>query len=211
VLAVTAAAPALVHAAEELPWYGGIGVGHADVKRPGSWAERVDGSLRAQGVTSTTSISTGDTAWKLFGGYQFNGNLGVEAAYSKLGKFGGVSSVTAPAAGTGTGTWDASAFSLAAVGTFPIHENRLSAIGKLGLAYTKLDVSVAARGVGGATAVVNPSNDRTNLMLGVGLRFDLTKRVALRAEWEHYNNVGDGSTTGQSAIDVWSLNAQFRF
>jgi hypothetical protein len=33
----------------------------------------------------------------------------------------------------------------------------------------------------------------------------------LRAEFERFNNVGDGSDTGQSPIHVWSLSAQVRF
>jgi OmpA-OmpF porin, OOP family len=208
--ATTAAAPAFVVAADEPSWYGGIGLGRGEVARPGSWAERTDLSLFTQGVTSVTTISTGNTAWKLFGGYQMNENFGVEAGYARLGKFGGISTVTAPAAGTGSGTWDASAFSVSAVGTLPIHENRVSAIGKLGLAYTRLDVNETAPR-GATTVALNPSNDRANLVLGIGLRFDLTKTVGLRAEWEHYSNVGDGTSTGQSAVDVWSLNAVFRF
>ena len=204
------ALPLAAHAADESPWYGGIGLGHSDVKRPGSWAQQADIALRPQGVTSVTTISSGNTSWKVFGGYQFNESFGIEAAYARLGKFGGTSAVTAPAAGTGTGTWDASAFSVAAVGYLPVHENRVYAFGKLGVAYTHLGVSVVAPN-GAGSAVFSPVNDRGNLMLGFGMRFDLTKKVGLRAEWEHFNNVGDGSSTGQSAIDIWSISAQYRF
>ncbi len=202
--------PACVLAADESPWYGGAGVGHSDAKRPGSWAEQADLAFRGQGVTSLTTINSGDTSWKLFGGYQYNEHVAVEAAYARLGKYGGSSRVTAPAAGSGAGTWDASAFSLAAVGSLPIHENRVAATGKLGLAYTHLDVNATATG-GALTAVSNQSNDRVNLLLGVGIRFDLTKKFGVRAEYEHYTNVGDASKTGQTAIAIWSLGGYFRF
>jgi len=210
-LAATAvSAPLSVSAADESPWYAGAGIGRGEAKRPGSWVEQADLAFKAQGVTSVTNIGTGSTAWKLYGGYQWDENLGVEAGYARLGRFNGVSNVTAPAAATGSGTWDASAFSLAAVGTLPIKE-RFAAIGKLGLAYTRLSVSATAPGAGGAAVAFNPSNDRVNLMLGLGLRFDLSKKVGLRAEYEQYSNVGDATKTGQTAIGVWSLGAQYRF
>ena len=197
-------------AADDLSWYAGAGLGRGDAKRTGSWAEHADLAFRTQGVTSLTTISNGNSAWKMFGGYVFNENVSVEAAYSRLGRFGGTSTVTAPAAGTGSGTWDASALSLAAIGSLPIHENRVAATGKLGLARTRLGVSAAASG-GGTSAAFGPSNDRINLMLGVGMRFDLTKQFGVRAEYDYYNNVGDGTTTGQTGVAVWSLNGFYRF
>lgn len=209
-LFVMSCAMASAFAAEEAPWYGGISLGHGEAKRTGSWAEQTDLSFRGQGVTSLTTISTGSSAWKMFGGYQFDENFGVEASYARLGKFNGTSTVTAPAAGTGSGKWEADAFSVAAIGTLPIHENRVAAFGKLGLAYTRLSVSATATG-GGTAAAFSPSNDRINPMLGVGIRFDLTKKVGLRAEFEHYNNVGEGGKTGQSSVEMLSIGMQYRF
>lgn len=208
-LILTVAAPVAV-AADESPWYGGLSVGRAEVKRPNSWAEQTDLTLRGLGVTGLTNVSTGKTSWKLFGGYQYNENLAVEAQYASLGRFGSTTAVTAPAAGTGSGKWDASAFSVAAVGILPIQENRVSAFGKLGLALTMLDVNVTAPR-GGAIVGISQSNNRANLMLGVGLQFEVTKKIGIRAEFEHYNNVGDGSSVGQSAIDVWTIGALYRF
>lgn len=196
--------------AEEAPWYGGISLGHGEVKRPGSWGEQADLSFRGLGVTSLTTVSSGSSAWKLFGGYQIDENFGVEAAYTRLGKFNGNSTVTAPAAGTGSGKWETDAFSVAATGTLPIHENRVAAFGKLGLAYTNLSISATATG-GATTAAYSPSNSRINPMLGIGIRFDMTKKIGLRAEFEHYNNVGEGGKTGQSAVEMLSIGMQYRF
>ena len=86
----------------------------------------------------------------------------------------------------------------------------VAATGKLGLARTRLGVSAAATG-GGTSAAFGPSNDRINMMLGVGMRFDLTKQFGVRAEYDYYNNVGDGTTTGQTGVAVWSLNGFYRF
>jgi OOP family OmpA-OmpF porin len=209
-VAATGVVPAVATGADDAGWYAGAGIGRSDAKRPGSWGAQSDVLLRAQGITSLTTVQSGDTGWKLFGGYRYNEHLGVEVSYARLGKFSGTSAVTAPAAGTGTGSWDASAFGVAAVGHLPVHENRVTAIGKLGLAYTRLDVNLAA--ARGATSIaLNPSENRVGLMLGAGLQFDLTRRFGVRAEYDYYNSVGDGSTIGQTAVAVWSLSGVFKF
>jgi OmpA-OmpF porin, OOP family len=187
-------------------WYAGIGVGRGDAKRTGSWAEQADLGLLAKGTTSLTTIGGGDTGWKFYVGNQFHENIAVEAGYTRLGKFGGSSVVTAPAAGVATGTWDAYAANVSAVGLIPLG-NQFTAFGKLGIAYSRLSASVVAPG----PVVFSPSASRFEPLIGLGVRYDFNKRIGLRAEWEHFNNVGDGSTTGQTAVEVWSLNAQFRF
>ena len=204
--AMAAGAPGVRAADESVGgWYAGIGAGHSDAKRTGSWAEQADLGLQTRGTTSTTTVGGGDTAWKLYIGDQIHENIAIEAGYTRLGKFGGSSVVTAPAAGLGTGTWDAYAANVSVVGLVPLVQ-QFTAFGKLGIAYSRLSVNVVAPGV-----VFAPSSSRFEPVIGLGFRYDFNKRVGLRAEWEHYNNVGDGSTTGQTAVEVWSLNAQFRF
>lgn len=210
ILALMTCVAGPVYCADESPWYGGISAGRGEAKRTGSWAEQTDLSFRGQGVTSLTTVGTGSTAWKMFGGFQFDENLGVEASYARLGKFNGNSTVTAPGAGIGSGKWEADAFAVAATGSLPFQENRAAAFAKLGLAYTRLSVSATAAG-GGTSAAFSPSNDRINPMLGVGIRFDMTKKIGLRAEFEHYNNVGEGGKTGQSAVEMLSIGMQYRF
>jgi hypothetical protein len=189
-----------------LGWYAGLGAGHSDAKRTGSWAEQADLGLQTRGTTSVTTVGGGDTAWKLYVGDQIHENVAIEAGYTRLGKFGGSSVITAPAAGRGTGTWDAYAGNVSVVGLVPLG-NQFTAFGKLGIAYSRLAVNVVAPGPVGFA----PSAGRFEPVIGLGFRYDFNKRIGLRAEWEHYNNVGDGSTTGQTAVEVWSLNAQFRF
>ena len=192
----------LAHAADEPAWYTGVGIGRTDVKRTNSWAAQTDAALRTNnGLTSSTLIESHDTAWKLFGGYQFNEFVAVEAGYNYLGSFKGVTTITAPAASTASGKWDASAISVAAVGTYPI-VNRFGLLFKGGLAVTRLKASVAQ---------FNANETRVQPMLGFGVKFDVTKTIGLRAELERFNNVGDGSTTGQSAVNVWSVSALYRF
>ena len=191
-------------AADDAGWYVGAGGGRGELKRPGSFGQVETGILaQTRGVISTTMIDSHETAWKIFGGYQFNENFAVEAAYHDLGSFKGVTTITAPAASVAPGKWDATAGSLAAVGMYPLVKG-LSLMGKAGLAVTDLKVSVPG-------ALYSPSVTRVQPLLGVGLKYEFNKTFGVRAEFERFNNVGDGSDTGQSPIHFWSLGAQVRF
>jgi OOP family OmpA-OmpF porin len=191
-------------AADDAGWYVGAGGGRSEVQRPGSFGQVETGILQqTRGISSTTQIDSHDTAWKIFGGYQFNENFAVEAAYHDLGSFKGVTTITAPAASVAPGKWDATAGSLAAVGMYPLVKG-LFVMGKAGLAVSELKVSVPG-------ALYSPSVNRVQPLLGVGLKYEFNKMFGLRAEFERFNNVGDGSDTGQSPIHVWSLGAQVRF
>lgn len=192
-----------IHAADDPGWYAGAGVGRTDVKKTSSWAQLTDGTLATRGITSNTVIDSHDTAWKLFGGYQFNENFAVEGGYHNLGQFKGATVITAPAASTAVGKWDAYAGSVAAVGIYPV-VNRFAVFAKAGLAVTRLKVDVPG-------AQFSPSATRVQPLLGVGVKYDINKAFGLRGEFERFNNVGDGSKTGQSPINVWTVSGQYRF
>jgi OmpA-OmpF porin, OOP family len=205
----TAAMPAAVSAAQPIAndpaWYAGGGIGRSDVKRSNSWANQTDALLRANsGITSSTLIESHDTAWKLFGGYQFNDIVAVEVGYHDLGKLKGVTTITAPAPGTAAGTWEASALSVSAVATYGITD-RFGFLIKGGLAATRLKANVSS------PAPFSANETRVQPVLGVGVKFDFTKAIGVRAEFERFNNIGDGATTGQSPFQVWSVSGLYRF
>jgi OmpA-OmpF porin, OOP family len=192
----------VVQAADDPAWYAGAGVGRSDAKRTNSWANQTDAFLLTRGITGSTLIDSHETAWKIFGGYQFNDIIAVEVAYNDLGSFKGVTSISAPApASTAGGSWDASAVSVSAVATYQL-ASRFGLLFKGGLAVTRLEASVSQ---------FNANETRVQPLLGVGVKFDATKKIGIRGEFERFNNVGDGDKTGQSAINVWSVSALFRF
>ena len=194
-----------VQAADDSSWYIGAGFGTSDAKRTTSWGQQADVALLANGITSSTLVESHATAWKFFAGYQFDQNFALEGGYTDLGKFNGTTTVTAPAAGLATGKWQArSPLNLAVVGSYPI-KDRFSVLGKLGLAVTKVTASITP------PAPASLSATRVQPLLGVGLKYDFTKAFAVRGEFEHFNNVGDGSNTGQTTIHMWSLSGQYRF
>ena len=131
-----------------------------------------------------------DTAWRLFGGYQINRNFAAEVGYHHLGRVNFVG-----------GDRDAKVWELVGIGMWPV-ASALSVYGKLGGYYGKSELHSS----------VVPSGDETNtgLTYGVGVQYDFTQQVALRGEWQRYDNVG-GNRTGQTDIDVLNVGVLYRF
>jgi OmpA-OmpF porin, OOP family len=129
-----------------------------------------------------------DTGMKIFGGFKFNPNVGLEASWVDLGE------VSASVPG-GTATGEVDGFGLAVVGMIPLNE-KFGLFGKVG-AYM-WDSTVSAPGFGSV------SDDGTDIMFGGGVNWNLTTRFGLRAEWERFDIDGDN-------IDFISIGAQFNF
>jgi OOP family OmpA-OmpF porin len=144
---------------------------------------------------------------EVFAGYQVNKYFGVEGGYANLGEYNVNSSVSAPVAAVGTSTWEANnVWSLSALGYVPIQEH-FSAFGRLGLAYSRLSFNYSDT----AGDAINASKNATSPLFGLGLKYDLTKNASVRGEFERYENIGDGATTGQSSVNVWSVGLQYHF
>lgn len=173
-------------AAQDRPFYAGAQIGQ-------SKAESTCDGVSGAGV----SCNDTGTAGKVFGGYRFHPNFAAELAYTDLGE----AKATGPA---GTITASSNAFDLSLVGTLPVWQ-RLSAYARLGVYRAKTEVNVN-------TVTVRRTDRETNtgMTYGIGASYDITKRVALRAEWQKYNEVG-GSSTGEDDITVLSVGALFRF
>ncbi|MFL6692167.1 MAG: outer membrane beta-barrel protein, partial [Ramlibacter sp.] len=88
------AAQAQAMAQDTTGWYAGGNIGRTRATIDDA---RITSGLRGEGL-GTTGIEDrdGDNGYKLFGGYQFNRNIGLEFGYFDLGKFG-YTAHTAPA------------------------------------------------------------------------------------------------------------------
>ncbi|MDE2565228.1 MAG: OmpA family protein [Burkholderiales bacterium] len=167
-------------AQDEGYYYGGVSVGasRARIDDP-----RISAALLGAGL-QTTSMSKHerDTGFKVFGGYQFDRYLGLEAGYFDLGRFG-FGSTTVPA-GRLDGQIRLHGLNLDLVGTWPLTE-RLSAIGRVGAQYARASDRFSGSG---AVSVLNPtpSQRATHLKLGAGLQYELTRSLLLRGEFERY-------------------------
>jgi OOP family OmpA-OmpF porin len=179
--------------AQDAGFYAGGAVGQAKAK---------DGCTGVTGTGFIGSCDDKDTAWKAFGGYQVNRNFGVELGYVDLGEFtAGGTFLGAPA----SAAVEAKGVELVAVGTIPFTQ-QLAAYGKAGV--FRWDVDSRAT-VGAASAGTDDKgNDFT---YGAGIKYDFTRNLAGRLEFQRYNNVGETNTTGQTDVNLWTLGVMFKF
>ena len=178
-------------------YYGGLSIGQSRAKID---EPRITAALLGAGL-STTGMSRNetDTAYKLFGGYQFTPNFALEGGYFNLGKFG-FTSTTVPA-GTLNGQIKLQGVNLDLVGTLPLTEN-WSAIGRVGAQYARARDSFS--GTGAVTVLnPNPSRNETNYKVGAGLQYAFSPSFLVRAEAEHYRiNDAVGNHGGVNAVSV---------
>ena len=124
---------------------------------------------------------------KIFGGYEFDQNWGVEAGYTNFDK-------EDVAGGTvkGSGTYVAGKYSI------PLAE-RVTGYGKLGVAYNERKYSSSTLGQ------VNSYD--TGLYGGVGVEYKLNEKLAVNAEYERY---GKDKAFGAKA-DVYTVGLKYGF
>ena len=91
-----------------------------------------------------TSCDEEDTAWKIFGGYQFNRHLAVELGYTDLGEF----SASAPGASF---TVEATAFEVSAVGMLPLGD-KFSVFGRIGMYKADTDATATLGALSGSAS-----------------------------------------------------------
>ena len=142
------------------------------------------------GLGTTDSDLTGatdkrDTVWKAFGGYQINKYLGVEGGYIDLGN------TAIPGASFSNKT-----FTAVAVGSLPITP-QFALLGKLGVALVETDVN----------GISDSNSDPT---YGIGLRYDFTRQIGLRGEWDRYR-IGGNPYSAKSDTDLFSVSLVYRF
>lgn len=202
-LASLVAASAFAQDSASSYYYGGLSIGQS---RATIDEDRITATLLGEGL-STTAMSRNerDTAYRLFGGYQFNRYLGLEAGVFGLGTFG-FSSTTVPE-GTLTGQIKLQGLSLDLVGTLPLSE-RWSVIGRIGAQGAHARDSF--RGTGAVSvANANPSKSEVNYKVGAGLQYEINPSFFLRGEVERYR-IND-AVGNRGDIDVWSLSLVFPF
>lgn len=155
--------------------------------------------------TGATSCDDEDSSWKIFGGYQFNKHFALEFGYADLGE--ATASVSLPPF-TANGALKATVWELVAVGSMPIAD-RFSIFGKIGLYRGDTDFDVTVPGLGSASE----SDSNTDLTFGIGARYDFTRNLGVRLEWQRYQDVGGefGGVTLESDVDVLSVAVIWKF
>jgi len=141
------------------------------------------------------SVDGDDSGFKIFGGFQFTRNWGMEFGYVDFGKAGiGGSILGIPF----TGDVGVTAFTFAGTGTLPLSEN-FALLGKVGLANWDAKVNVSTGfGVG------SDSDSGTDIFYGVGLRYSFNKNIGVQVEFEQYETDAD-------SVNMTSVGLRYKF
>jgi OOP family OmpA-OmpF porin len=136
-----------------------------------------DEATRELRLITSGTVDGKDTAWKIFGGYMFNRHFGFESAYVRLGDVN-YSGVFSSLAVTG-GKLEVSGFNVAAIGNLPVTE-QFSVFGKIGLFLWEAEANDTTASIGAFFT----SDDGSDVSFGVGLGYEFTRSLGVRAEWE---------------------------
>lgn len=161
----------------------------------------LDGAVANQGVNVTSGNSDKqDTAWGLTLGYDINPNLAVEAGYVNLGSMGYQSNATG---GAVTGSLKSQGLTLAAKGSLPL-ANGFTAYGKVGLIDARTDLRTSG------LSTTNTREYSVEPLVGLGVSYDITPKVATNVEWTHYSDLG-GASTSEASYNTLSVGLRYKF
>lgn len=163
--------------------------------QPGFYAGGTLGnSSFSNGCRLGGSCDDNDTAFKIFGGYQFHKYVAAELGLVDLGR-------ARSTAGGASDEVKARAWDLSAVGSFPVVE-RFSVFGRLGLYFARVEENTNFAG--------NSSHSNTDLTYGVGVRYDFTRNLAVRGELQRYSDAGGGDVL-KTDIDLLGISVLWKF
>ena len=189
--------------ADDTFWYLGGNVGQSRARIDDA---RITPQLPGLPGSVTISDDNHKTAFKLFGGYQFNRYFALEAGYFNLGKFG-YTATTVPA-GTLSGNIKLQGLNIDAVGIVPISD-KFSAFARLGYQYAQAKDDFTSTGVVPVPWDASPSKKAGNYEAGVGLQYDFNQSLGMRAEAERYRV--DDAVGNRGDINMYSVGLVYRF
>ncbi|NHZ64382.1 outer membrane beta-barrel protein [Massilia genomosp. 1] len=173
-LLAAAAVPMAAHAEGS---YVGAGIGRAEQK---------------VAINNFGTYKDTDVGVKVFGGFNFDKNFGVEAGYTDFGKI--------EYGNTGTGTKGRS-FYAAGTATLPLGE-KFALTGKLGVAKNRAKLQMRGGDV---------KDQKTDALIGVGATYAVTKNIAAYVEFENYGNIAQPAGGGSLKVTVLSTGMRFSF
>lgn len=172
----------------------------------------VESSTRAEFATAgatppyASSNTDLDTAFKISAGYMFNRYFGAELNYVDLGKHSLTVSSADPL--VANGSYKSSGYGVSLVGNFPI-THFIAAQGRLGVTNLKTSNTTEISGV--ATGYSSGSKSKNTVTVGVGVSYDLTHKVQLRADYDRYMGVSDSGDYNLGDANMMSIGVGYKF
>jgi len=142
-------------------------------------------------------------AYGLDGGYQFSDMFGLELAYADYGAFKTSGSVSGSSLDV---SQKISGFRMSATASFPL-SNSFAITGKLGIANTAVSVTGT---VTPGPSIPGHTAGSTSLAYGAGVKYNINKTVALRAQYENLGKTGD-ETIGTDTLSLLSMGITYYF
>lgn len=182
---------------------------HADyigtLKLPGTASPAPTGfySFSATSLTGLAPRANADSGFRLKLGYRYSRYLSVESEYVDFGSNAG--SVFANPANLAS-AFRNTGFGVDTIATVPLWR-QFSFYGRLGAYSGARDVfsTNPASLLGDATRAGG-----TRVRYGLGMRYDFTKALGIRAEMERYSPLGS-PVTGEPETDLFSVGLMWRF
>ena len=137
-------------------------------------------------------VNDNSTAFRLIAGWRFNDYFTVEGGYHDFGDF---EQTFDDGSGPMTAKLSADGFIFGATGRVPVSE-RFAVTGRAGMFFWNGSAEV--------NNVSQATPEDSNLYLGVGVSFDVGKRLQLTGDWTRYE-------LESAASGVFSVGLQYRF
>jgi OOP family OmpA-OmpF porin len=211
--AVLALSYAGIAAAQDQGFFAGLGVGRSNADVADITLQDVLGIGFSSVSGFQNQSSKSDTAWKLYGGYQFNSYVAAEVLYADLGKFSrsasGTGTVTSPPASLAfslDSDLKITGFGAAALIGLPVSD-QWGLFAKPGMFYW--DAKRTTITTAGSSLSDSTDKKGTSPTLGLGASYKFTERLSARLEWERFFDVGDKNTTGKSDVNLYTVSVQF--
>ena len=163
-----------------------LGMTGTALAQNGFYAGASIGQATIDACGGITDCDDEDTGWKIFGGWEFNRYIALEAAWVDFGEISG--SIGGSAVSTEIDGW-----ALAGKGMLPITE-KFGVFGKFGMIMWDAE---------GGGAVSGIDDDGTDLIYGLGAQYMFTERFGIVGEWEWYDIDDD--------VDLFSIGALYKF
>ncbi|MFN7427637.1 MAG: outer membrane beta-barrel protein [bacterium] len=194
------AGPALAQSPSATGWYTGFGMGQSRLGFK-------TGDFNVGGTA--VAFDDSNTAFKFFAGYRLLPWLAVEGGYDNLGR-----NPVTYSSGGGSARLDykVDAVKLTGVGSIAFGKTGFSGFGKVGFGYARVRADSSNFPAVVGRGELSDRDWKVSPVIGAGLQYQLPRGLALRAEYEQYNEVGDSPLpTGRARAGLWSLSLIYLF